>query len=193
MNMFPNSFISAPNIADWFKFTDNGKVEMISGKVEIGQGINTAFVQIAAEELDIDPSRIDLTAGDTRTKLDGGCTSGSLSMQTEGLSLRKAASAARVVMLEKASELLQSNAGELSIKDGEVFLNGNTTNISYWSLSDALDLNKKVESYMNPKKPNERKLVGKKLNRIDLPFKVTGKPIFIHDLELDNMLHARIV
>jgi nicotinate dehydrogenase subunit B len=193
MNMFPNSFISAPNIADWFKFTDNGKVEMISGKVEIGQGINTAFVQIAAEELDIDPSRIDLTAGDTRTKLDGGCTSGSLSMQTEGLSLRKAASAARVVMLEKASELLQSNASELSVKDGEVFLNGNTTNISYWSLKDTLDLNKKVESYMNPKKPNERRLVGKKLNRIDLPFKVTGKPIFIHDLELDNMLHARVV
>ena len=193
MNMFPNSFISAPNIADWFKFTANGKVEMISGKVEIGQGINTAFVQIAAEELDIDPSRIDLIAGDTRAKLDGGCTSGSLSMQTEGVSLRKAASAARVVMLDKASELLQSKTGELSVKDGEVYLNGNTTNISYWSLKDTLDLNKKVESYMNPKKPSERGLVGRKLNRIDLPFKITGKPIFIHDLELDNMLHARII
>ena len=36
MNMFPNSFISAPNISDWFKFTALGKVEMISGKVEIG-------------------------------------------------------------------------------------------------------------------------------------------------------------
>ena len=50
MNMFPGSFDSAPNIANWFTINKDGTVRMVSGKVEIGQGINTAFVQIAAEE-----------------------------------------------------------------------------------------------------------------------------------------------
>ena len=79
MNMFPNSFDSAPKVEDWFSFKENGKVRMVSGKVEIGQGINTAFMQIAAEELDINPDRIQLSAGNTKDKLDGGCTSGSQS------------------------------------------------------------------------------------------------------------------
>ena len=109
MNMFPNSLDSAPNVDNWFTFKENGKVRMVSGKVEIGQGINTAFMQIAAEELDINPERIEISAGNTQDKLDGGCTSGSQSMQTEGISLRKAASAARMVMLERAAELLQSD------------------------------------------------------------------------------------
>ena len=91
MNMFPNSFDSAPKVEDWFSFKENGKVRMLSCKVEIGQGINTAFMQIAAEELDINPDRIQPSAGNTKDKLDGGCTSGSQSMQTEGMSLRKAA------------------------------------------------------------------------------------------------------
>ena len=82
MNMFPGSFDSAPNIANWFTINKDGTVRMVSGKVEIGQGINTAFVQIAAEELDIDSTRIEISAGNTKDGLDGGCTAGSQSMQT---------------------------------------------------------------------------------------------------------------
>ena len=40
MNMFPGSFDSAPNIANWFTINKDGTVRMVSGKVEIGQGIN---------------------------------------------------------------------------------------------------------------------------------------------------------
>ena len=122
MNMFPGSFDSAPNIANWFTINKDGTVRMVSGKVEIGQGINTAFVQIAAEELDIDSGRIEISAGNTKDGLDGGCTAGSQSMQTEGISVRKAASAARMLMLSKASELLQSDVRELNVIDGEIYL-----------------------------------------------------------------------
>ena len=100
MVMFPSAFDSAPNISNWFSFKEAGKIFMISGKVEIGQGINAAFIQIAAEELDVDPNRIEISAGDTRDGLDGGTTAGSKSMETEGIDLRKAASAAKAVLLE---------------------------------------------------------------------------------------------
>lgn len=191
--MFPNSFDSAPKIENWFSFRENGTVRMVSGKVEIGQGINTAFMQIAAEELDINPERIELSAGDTRDCLDGGCTSGSQSMQTEGVSLRKAASAARMLMLEKAAELLQSDINNIEIKDGEFFLNGSSTKLSYWSLAKDVKLDKSVEKYMKPKTKEQKRLMGKSLKRIDLHDKILGKHKFIHDLEFDQMLHARVI
>ncbi len=193
MNMFPGSFDSAPNIANWFTINKDGTVRMVSGKVEIGQGINTAFVQIAAEELDIDPDRIEISAGNTKDGLDGGCTAGSQSMQTEGISVRKAASAARMLMLSKASELLQSDVRELNVIDGEIYLNDNSTNLSYWSIAKDIDFNQPVEIYMQPKLPSQRKLAGKSIKRIDLKNKILGTHEFVHDIELDGMLHARVV
>ena len=147
MNMFPGSFDSAPNIANWFTINKDGTVRMVSGKVEIGQGINTAFVQIA-EELDIDPDRIEISAGNTKDGPDGGCTAGSQSMQTEGISVRKAASAARMLMLSKASELLQSDVRGLNVIDGG-YLNDNSTNLSYWSLLKILILTNQLKSTCN--------------------------------------------
>lgn len=193
MNMFPNSLDSAPNVDNWFTFKENGKVRMVSGKVEIGQGINTAFMQIAAEELDINPERIEISAGNTQDKLDGGCTSGSQSMQTEGISLRKAASAARMVMLERAAELLQSDVNNLEIEDGEILLNGSRTELTYWTLAKDIKLDKSVELYMKPKTAAQKKLMGKPIKRVDLKDKILGKHIFIHDLEFDGMLHARVI
>tara|TARA_Y100000590_G_scaffold348397_2_gene399395 strand:- start:3469 stop:5559 length:2091 start_codon:yes stop_codon:yes gene_type:complete len=193
MVMFPSAFDSAPNVSNWFSFEDVGKIRMISGKVEIGQGINAAFIQIAAEELDVDPNRIEILAGDTRSGLDGGTTAGSKSMETEGIDLRKAASAAKVLLLEKAAELLQSDIKELDVDDGEIFLNKNPTNLTYWSISKEINFKQKVDKYTNPKQPHQRKLSGKIIKRFDLESKILGEHKFIHDLEFDEMLHARIL
>ena len=42
-----------PLVSDWLVFQDDGRVTLKTGKVEIGQGVLTALVQIAADELDI--------------------------------------------------------------------------------------------------------------------------------------------
>jgi CO/xanthine dehydrogenase Mo-binding subunit len=41
--------------------------------------------------------------------------------------------------------------------------------------------------------PDRYKFVGKSIPRLDLPAKLTGKPIFVHDMRLDGMLHARVI
>ena len=46
-----------PHCDDWFDLTTPGKILLRTGKVEIGQGILTALVQIAADELDVAPER----------------------------------------------------------------------------------------------------------------------------------------
>ncbi|HSU63445.1 MAG TPA: molybdopterin cofactor-binding domain-containing protein [Burkholderiales bacterium] len=68
----------------------DGTVTIVTGKVELGQGILTALAQIAAEELDVPLERVRILPPSTAYSPDEGVTSGSLSIQDGGSSLRKA-------------------------------------------------------------------------------------------------------
>ncbi len=61
-NTLPASLMDNPRIDQWVGFPETGRVAVRTGKVELGQGVLTAMAQIAAEELDVDLSRIDLTS-----------------------------------------------------------------------------------------------------------------------------------
>src|SRR5947207_7441367 len=54
-----------PRLDQWVRFPSPGRVVVSTGRVEIGQGVLTAMLQIAAEELDVAPDRILLQTGDT--------------------------------------------------------------------------------------------------------------------------------
>ena len=47
------SLTKAPQLDSWIRIGAGGEVTVLTGKVEIGQGIKTALAQIAAEELDV--------------------------------------------------------------------------------------------------------------------------------------------
>jgi CO/xanthine dehydrogenase Mo-binding subunit len=103
------SITSTPSLADnplcrdWIDFSRNERVILKSGKVEIGQGIATALVQIAADELDVDPNQFDLIAGHTGLGPVEAGTSSSLSVETGGQAVRLAAAAARSLLLQEAA------------------------------------------------------------------------------------------
>ena len=54
----PTNLGANPRLSRWLRFDAQGFVEVSPGKIEIGQGIVTALAQIAADELDIDISRV---------------------------------------------------------------------------------------------------------------------------------------
>ena len=64
-NTLPQSLIDNPILSQWIGFENGGRVRIATGKVEIGQGILTALVQIAAEELDVEPQRLRIVSGET--------------------------------------------------------------------------------------------------------------------------------
>ncbi|MEO8652432.1 MAG: molybdopterin cofactor-binding domain-containing protein [Hyphomicrobiaceae bacterium] len=186
------SLTDNPNCGDWIDLARDGTVVLKSGKVEIGQGIATALIQIAADELDVAPERFDLISGHTALgPLEAG-TSSSLSIETGGRAVRLAASAVRALLLAEAAKLLQAPAETLSVEDGRIAVSGRATDLTYWSLAPAVDLAAPVMDHARPKAPAERRLVGTSMPRVDLAAKATGAG-FIHDIDLDGMLHGRVL
>src|SRR4029079_9117286 len=84
----PVSLVANPKLSSWLKFSRDGQVTVSPGKVEIGQGIVTALAQIAADELDVDLSRVQMIRASTASSPNEGVTSGSLSIQQSGRALR---------------------------------------------------------------------------------------------------------
>jgi CO/xanthine dehydrogenase Mo-binding subunit len=188
----PVSLAANPKLLSWLKFSSTGQVTVSPGKVEIGQGIVTALAQIAADELDIDLSRVQMVRASTAASPNEGVTSGSLSIQQSGRALRHACAEVRRIFLQLASERLGVEVGALSVEDGTISGPGNVRT-SYWELADAISLDRDATPGIIPKIATQRALAGHSVQRIDIPDKVFGRPRFIHDQSLTGMLHGRVL
>jgi CO/xanthine dehydrogenase Mo-binding subunit len=172
------------------RFDRDRTVWIASGKVELGQGINTALAQIAAEELDVALERIRIVPPSTAHSPDEGYTSGSMSVQEGGKNLREACVQARAMLLAHAAELLGAPIGELAVDDGMIRAK-NGSSVTYWECAAEATEAPPAGAGVKPSGP--ARVVGKSAPRIDLPAKIAGKPSYLHDMTLPGMLHARIV
>jgi CO/xanthine dehydrogenase Mo-binding subunit len=167
-------------------------VAISPGKVEIGQGIVTALAQIAADELDIEISRIELIRTSTATSPNEGVTSGSLSIQQSGRALRHVCAEVRQRFLAAASERLGVDAALLSVEDGTISGSGNVRT-SYWELSGDVSLDHDAIAGTAAKSAATRSVAGHSIQRVDIPDKVFARPRFIHDHALPGLVHGRVL
>ena len=79
----PGSLAEQPMIDGWIRIDLNGRATVFTGKAELGQGVKTAILQIAAEELELDPRDITVVTADTGRTPNEGYTAGSQSMQNQ--------------------------------------------------------------------------------------------------------------
>ena len=99
----PGSLKDAPMLDSWIRIDADGGITVFTGKVELGQGIKTALIQIAAEELVVEPHRINLITADTSRTPDEGYTAGSQSMQMSGTAILNAAAQVRALLFGMAA------------------------------------------------------------------------------------------
>ncbi|MDH4151133.1 MAG: molybdopterin-dependent oxidoreductase [Betaproteobacteria bacterium] len=187
----PGSLETNRRLDRWLKINSDGTVTVTPGKVEIGQGILTALVQIVAEELDIDVARIRLAPATTAYSPDEGITSGSRSIQDSGLALRHAAAEVRGLLLEEAARKLDVTLEQLTVTDGVVSARSGGS-VPYWELATPELLARESSVDVSAKMPAEHVVVGTSLSRVDIPGKVTGKPSYVQDMKLPGMLHGRV-
>lgn len=187
----PGSLNEARFLDSWIRIDAQGRITVFTGKAELGQGIRTALLQVAAEELEVAPADIELVTADTGRTADEGFTAGSQSMQNSGTAIRNAAAQVRELLLAKAAEKFSLAASDLKAAQKQVTARDGRK-VSYGELAAALDLHVEAGPQSTLKAPADLKVIGKPLARVDIPAKVTGGVAYVQDLRLDGMVHARV-
>ena len=190
---WPNRTVAPDEVESYIVIDTNGMVTLFSGKVELGTGVSTAITQIVAEELSLPVDRIVLVQGDTALTPNQGPTFASLSIQSGGMQIRRAAATAREVLLDLAARRLKVAKAELTIRNGVIRSSSSKTEISYTQLVGKQTFSIKIDPAAPLKSPSDYTIVGTDVPRLDIPAKIFGKFDYVHDLKLPGMLHARVV
>ena len=129
------SLVKHPGLDDCLAFGADGRSTLRTGKVDSGQRISTAVALIAAEELDVEPARLDVVRAATGSSPDEGITSGSNSMEESGHAIRLVAATARRLLLARAATALGVDAASLDVTDGLIQSRDTNRTTTYWELA----------------------------------------------------------
>jgi CO/xanthine dehydrogenase Mo-binding subunit len=183
----PGSLKNEPMLDAWIRIGADGRITVFTGKAELGQGIKTALIQVAAEELVVEPDRIELVTADTGRTPDEQYTAGSQSMQESGTAIMHAAAQVRGILADLAAKRLGVPADRLTIRDGTI--NG----LGYGELVAGQALHVRAQAQSPLRDRAARTVRGRPLPRVDIPAKLTGQAIYVQDLRLPGMVHARVL
>jgi nicotinate dehydrogenase subunit B len=188
----PGSLSKAPYLDAWIRIDADGQISVFTGKAELGQGIKTAIVQVAAEELKVEPSQIHLVTADTQLTADEQYTAGSHSLQDSGTAVRHAAAQVREILIGMAAERFSLATGQLQTARGKITADDGRSS-TYGQLVEGNMLHVEAQPTSTLTPPERFTQMGKALPRIDIPAKVTGGAAYIQDMRLPGMVHARVV
>lgn len=184
----PNAFI---------KIAKDGRVTVVVGQVEMGQGVYTSLPQIVADELEVDWAAVSYESApagkafiNPAMGMQG--TGGSSSVKGLFAPLRKSAATVREMLVAAAAQTWNVAADSCKAENGKVVHAASNRSIPY---SDLLDAAAKITPPANPKlkDPKDFKYIGKGVKRLDSAEKVNGTAIYGIDVKVPGMLTATIM
>jgi CO/xanthine dehydrogenase Mo-binding subunit len=202
--------VNPEDLDSWISIAQDGKVTLYTGRIDMGTGIQTAFGQMVADELDVSFESVRVVMGDTGLTPDQGKTTGSSNHPRGSQALRVAAAEARLVLLKLASSQWGVPVEQLEVTDGIIRTQGAPSKqVSYGELIGGRHFDtrlKKIDKggrwgndqYLEGKAhlkddPNKLRVVGRSIPRVDVPAKAVGAFTFVHDVRVPGMLHGRLV
>ncbi|WP_051329280.1 xanthine dehydrogenase family protein molybdopterin-binding subunit [Geminicoccus roseus] len=188
----PGSLDDTPRLDAWIRVDRNGAATVLTGKAELGQGLKTALLQVAAEELKLAPGSLSLVTADTGRTPDEGYTAASHSMRDSGTAIRHAAAQVREILIGRAAARWGLPAAGLVARNGMVHA-PDGRRLGYGELVDDQLLSADAQPTSRLTDPAEFTVMDRPLPRIDLPGKVTGAAAYVQDMRPAGMLHARVV
>jgi CO/xanthine dehydrogenase Mo-binding subunit len=188
----PGSLDKTPWLDAWIRIDADNGITVFTGKAELGQGIRTALLQVAAEELVVNPARIRLVTADTARTPNEGYTAGSHSMQDSGTALRYAAAQVRAVLAGLAARRFGADAAAITAADGAMRAPDGRS-ATYGELLAGQTLHLRADGQAAPRDPAAHTVSGRSLARVDIPAKVAGGAAYVQDLRLPGMVHGRVV
>ena len=118
------------------RFADDGFVDVYVGTQSTGQGHETAYVQLTANQLGIDGDKIRIRQGDTDTIPVGGGTGGARSLYSEGQAILLTSQTVINKGKQAAAEELEAAVADISFTDGRFSIVGTDRDIDILTLAE---------------------------------------------------------
>ena len=188
---------ATPEVNAWVVIEPDNTVIIRIARSEMGQGTLTGLAQLVAEELECDWSKVTTeypTPGQSlaRDRAWGSfATGGSRGIRTSQDYIRKGGAVAREMLIQAAANTWDVSADECSAENSVITHNPSRRTTTYGEVATAAA---KLEPPFDVilKDPEDWKVAGKPLKRLDTDDKVTGKQVYGADLQLPGMLNAAI-
>jgi len=183
-----------PNeIGAWIHIDEDGGITVFTGKVEMGQNIRTSLTQAVAEELRVPVTMSRLVMGDTDlTPFDSG-TSGSRTTPAMAPQLRKAAAAAREVLIDLVAQQWNVDRGAVRIVNARFVNHETSKSLTFADVAKGQKLVKAIPADVATTPAKEWTIAGTSVPKVDGRDFVTGKHHYTSDLKLPGMLYGRVV
>jgi isoquinoline 1-oxidoreductase beta subunit len=189
----PSAF--APNA--FIRIGRDGRVTMIIGQVEMGQGTYTSMPMLLAEELEVGLDQVQLEHAPPDDKLYANpifgfqATGGSTSVQGLYEPLRRAGAAARSMLVAAAAETWNVDAASCRAHRGVVTHTTTGRTLAYGALVDRA-ARLLVPTQVSLKDPKDFTLIGTPAKRLDTPAKAKGTAQYSIDVRLPGMKIATV-
>lgn len=180
------------NFTPFVKIEKNGKITIFNTKPEMGQGTFQSVPALIAEELEVSLDAITIVQTSGEKQFGGGqAAGGSSSVRGNYDAYRKIGAAAKEMLVKAASVKWGIGIESCYAENGSVHSKLSKEHLSY---GDLIEEASKLEVPKEPKLKNKSdfKIIGKSIQRPDVPLKVSGKAEYGIDVEVPNMVYATV-
>ncbi len=179
----------------WVTIAPDGSVTLTCHRNEMGQDVHTSLSMLLAEELGVDPRRVNVVQAPVdpvyvNAMLGAQITGGSTSIREAWTPLRQAGAATRAMLVSAAAEQWKVPAADCRAENGFV-VNGRRR-ASYGSLASAA-AKLPVPKDVPLKEAAQFTVIGKALPRLDGHDKARGRIVYGIDVKQPGMLYAALV
>ena len=189
---------SVPNEINAFLAIDpDGTILIRSPHQEMGQGAITALPMIVAEELECDWSKVKVEHASAARNLQEKdvygdmVTAGSRGVRMSWQMLLQAGASARERLIAAAAQRWNVPKSECEADNSKVLHKASGRSLDYGALAaDAAKI--KLDKEPAIRTPDQFKLIGKTVARLDTPLKINGSAKFAIDTRIPDMVYAAI-
>src|SRR3989441_641322 len=192
----------ARTVNAWASLSPDGTIWIVNPAVEMGQGSQTAIPLIIAEEMDADWSRVVIVPAAPDDKVYGNpgfrglmYTAGSATVTGYWDVARTFGAQVRRVVMENAARLWNVPLAELSTEPSAVVHAKSRRRMNYGEIAAFAQVPATAPAIRleELKKPEQYRLIGKDVMRVELPTKVNGTAQYSIDGQLPGMLYGAVL
>ena len=188
-------------LSPWVTIATDDTVAIMSPAAEMGQGSLTSLPLILAEELDADWAKVRVVVAPPNDALYKNpafgymYTAGSNAVTAYFKDLRQFGAQVRKVLLANAAKYWNVPVGELTTGPNVVIHQKSGRRLSYGEIAAFAEVPATAPDIAESelKKPEQFRLIGKDVMRVELPQKVNGTAQYSIDVQVPGMLYGAIL